>query len=437
MNEHSNIQFPEKIYLSGADCFHLMLEMNEKKHEIGNNVIRIIFHFDDIGSITNLLSNIKTSPLTHWICNISLKEGGLFQKPYWHYFNQGKTIQISEHHHRIQHQIPSEILQRKIDLKTQCLFEFDIIHYPDDKIALVFSWHHILMDARGSGMFIRHLNHLETISDKSFNHFFPAKEKYVSPYRYIRNMYIVKRFIRNSTLDSISTTLFDKQLSKKIFTVKSISFSDEETQLIDQHAKLYGAKFGANIFLIACCAHGINDMNKRYGCAETIWVPIPYDGRKRGGNGPIITNCISFLFYKLDQKDLESIESSVKCISQQMNDQIKIEMPKKYNLFLDMMRYIPLKLYHFLVSNSSKGVVASFLYTSAGENFWDTNQLLNIPINDILILPPFTFPPGMTLSFLRHNNKLKMNIVYCEDLFSQNDIDELENSIKKYFFTSK
>lgn len=107
-------------------------------------------------------------------------------------------------------------------------------------------------------------------------------------------------------------------------------------------------------------------------------------------------------------------------------------MPKKYNMLLNMMRHIPLKLYHFLSTNASKGVVASFLYSSAGEDFRDLNSLTNKPANDVLILPPSTFPPGLTFSFLRFNGNLKMNIVYCEDTISTKELDLIELNIKKY-----
>lgn len=158
---------------------------------------------------------------------------------------------------------------------------------------------------------------------------------------------------------------------------------------------------------------------------------VPQDGRKRGGFGPVITNCISFLFYRLPQTDLISINQTINSINQQLADQIKTNMPKKYNILLNMMRHIPLKLYHFLTTRSSKGVVASFLYSSAGEDMWDTNTLMNHSVNDVLIIPPSTFPPGLTFSFLRHNNSLKMNIVYCENSINNKEFALIESNIYK------
>ena len=96
-----------------------------------------------------------------------------------------------------------------------------------------------------------------------------------------------------------------------------------------------------------------------------------------------------------------------------------------------MMRHIPLGLYHFLTNRNSKSIFASFLYTSTGENIHDMKTLINKPINDVIIFPPQTFPPGLTFSFLRHNNVLKLNIVYSDQTINENDLEFIEKNIKE------
>lgn len=432
MKRNTSLKFPDKVYLSGADCFHLMLDINAKKHKTGNNVVRIVFYFDSEESIQPLLKNVQESPIISWFCNITLVKGSIFQKPYWKRINEGNRIQINKHACETDKLIPKEILNRDINLNNKCLIEFDVIHYISGKTAFVLSWHHILMDGRGSGMLIRHLNNNELVDEKTFSDFFPAKEQKISLLHYIKNMYEVKKFIETSSKAPIVSILQkENKGGSSDFKIKTLHFNLTETAKIDANAKSNGSRFGANVFLISCCAHVVNSINKQRGKTGTIWLPIPYDGRKRGGFGPIVTNCISFLFYRLPQTDLISVKDTVQSVSTQMAEQIKIEMPKKYNLLLNMMRHMPLHLYHFLVNRSGKGVVSSFLYTSAGEDIWDMNTLMNNPISDILIIPPLTFPPGLTFSFLRHNNMLKMNIVYSENTINNNELTLIELKINE------
>jgi hypothetical protein len=38
------------------------------------------------------------------------------------------------------------------------------------------------------------------------------------------------------------------------------------------------------------------------------------------------------------------------------------------------------------------------------------------------IIPPFSFPPGLTISFLNFNGQLSLNLVYDEALFSESEL---------------
>jgi hypothetical protein len=429
------IKFPKKVYLGGADCFHLTLEINSKKHQIGNNVIRTVFTFENDDFLNDLINNVKQSPLINWFCNIALVKRSYFNKPYWKYENEGNKIKITNHTFNTEGQIPNELLNRKITLKNNCLIEFDVITYPSGKKALIISWHHIIMDARGSVMLIKHLSNPFEGTQKVVDDFFPKPEKRVGIIKNIKNMFEVKRFIETSMKKPITSIDTNHNVADKIFKIKTLNFNLQQTQTIDSLALKKGAKFGANVFLIAACAHLVNIINTKRNKAGTIWLPIPYDGRKRGGTGPIISNCISFLFYRLPQFDLQTIEQTITSINTQMMEQLKNDMPKKYNVLLNMMRNSPLKLYRYLLTRKSNGVVASFLYTSAGEDIWDTSKMMKNPISDVLIIPPFNYPPGLTFSFLRHNNLLKMNIVYCENSINENELNEMLKNINQYLLT--
>lgn len=430
MTSFNQFSFPEKVYLSGADCFHLMLEVNAQKYQTGNNVIRIVFYFENEDSPLEVINNIRQSPVIFWMCNITLINGFALQKPYWKYTPSGNTIHITEHRSSTNRQIPDDILHRNISVQQDCLIEFDLIRYDSGKAALVLSWHHLLMDGRGSGILLRHLNHVHDLDSIKLAEFFPKPKEAPSIFRQLKNLIEVKRFIEKSSKAPIASVVSQKEKGDNTFKIKTLHFNKTETELIDLNAKKNGARFGANIFLIAGCAHIIHQLNLSRKNENTIWLPVPYDGRRRGGNGPVITNCISFLFYRLELSQLVTVKATVDSINQQMAEQLKNELPKKYNLLLDLMRHFPLKLYHYLTTRSSKGVVSSFLYSSAGEDMWDMNTLIEKPVEDILILPPLIYPPGITFSFLRHNNSLKMNIVYSENSLNDVDLELITNSVK-------
>lgn len=434
MSSSSNFILPEKVYLTGADNFYLMLAHKANKVKAGHNVLRIVFYFDNYNAVSPLIERVKTSPLIHWIHNITLVQGLFFLKPYWHYVNKNIQPVINETNYAEEKKIPQEIFNRDIQLNNR-LMEFDIIHYPSGRIAFVLSWHHIIMDGRGSGFLMRHLNSTAPFDQLNINEMFPLPEKKSGLISAIRNMYEVRDFVQESSFRPITTVANKINGNKNNFHLKTIHFSKAETEIIDNNARLNGARFGANLFQLAACAQTIHQLNCIRGTQGTIWLPIPYDGRKRGGNGPAITNTISFLFYRLELKDLIGLKETIASINQQMMEQLKMEMPSKYSRLLNMMRHIPLSLYSFLTTYSSKGVVASFLYSSAGESTHDMTSLLQNEATDIVVIPPFIFPPGLTFSFLRYKGCLKMNLAYCESSISENELNLIESTVKNLLLT--
>ena len=298
--------------------------------------------------------------------------------------------------------------------------------------AFILSWNHILLDAKGTNLLFEHLNQLSENKPQNFNTFFPGIEKKTNIARYIRNMYRVKKFVQTSARPPVSSVAKTKAKIVDTRTItKIISFTVDETKKINDNAFKTGSRFGPTLYLVASCSHVINFLNQQRNKAGDIWLPIPYDGRLRGAAGPLISNCVSFLFYRIPQNELNTIPQTVKCLSTQMKAQINDGIPQKYSMFLNMMRHVPLWLYYFLISRTGKGVFASFLYTSTGDNFNDLRSLFGEPIRNISMIPALTFPPGLTFVFLKHDDALNINIAYSPDVINNNELHLIEQKLKE------
>ncbi len=429
--------FPEKVILSGADCFHLVLDKHAKKHGAGGNVMRKVFYFDSSLSFQKIDSILKSSPVVHWLCNIKLVHGTLFQLPYWKYTGLQNEIIVLEHHATVEKEIPNAIMSRDITMESDRFIEADLIHYASGGTAFVLSWNHILLDAKGITLLFEHLEQLNGNNSWNAGTFFPGKEKKTGLFTYISNMYKVKKFVQSSSRPPVSSVANGKvSRANSNLAVKIISFTNEETKIISANAFKTGSRFGPTLYFIACCSHVIHTINKARNKAGDIWLPVPYDGRLRGASGPLISNCVSFLFYRLQQDELISIPGTVKTLNEQMKAQIKDGMPQRYTMFLNMMRYVPLWLYYFLISRTGKGVFASFLYTSTGDNFNELRSLFGEPVKNIIMIPALTFPPGLTFVFLKHDEALNINIAYSPDIISNNELILIEERLRELLLTA-
>ena len=432
MQPFNKADLPQKVYLSGADYFHLVLDKHAKKHGAGGNVMRKVFYFDKKLSPDKIDGILKNSPVIYWLCNIKLVPGSLLKLPYWKYTDTGSEIILRKHHAEKENEIPEIILQRDITVEAIHFIEADLVYYPSGSCAFILSWNHILLDAKGTTLLFTHLNYVTDKTTQNFDTFFPAKEKKPNIIKYIRNIYKVKRFVQNSSrppVSSVATGIV--KTVDGITRNKTISFNSTETKKINANAFKTGSRFGPTLYFVACCAHLIYAINKQRNKQGDIWLPVPYDGRLRGAIGPLISNCVSFLFYRIPENQLNSVSQTVKCLGTQMTAQIKDGIPQKYTMFLNMMRHIPLWLYYFLISRTGKGVFASFLYTSTGDNFNDLKSLFGEPIRSINMIPALTFPPGLTFVFFKHDDELHVNIAYSANIISNNDLLLIEQKLKE------
>lgn len=429
---------PEKVHLSGADCFHLVLDKHAKKHGAGGNVMRKVFYFNNKLPFDKISHILKSSPVIYWLCNIRLVPGSLFKIPYWKYTDSGADIILLEHHCPVENEIPEAILKRDITIDAKRFIEADLVFYPSGSCAFVLSWNHILLDAKGTTLLFEHLNLITRNEPQQMDVFFPARVKNANIIGYIRNMYRVKSFVQTSARPPVSSVASSVSKSSEGVTGhRLIHFSADETKMIQENAFKAGSRFGPTLYFIACCSHVTNTINKQRGTTGNIWLPVPYDGRLRGAPGPLISNCVSFLFYRVPENELGNIPQTVKCLSRQMTSQIKDEIPRKYTMFLNMMRHIPLWLYYFLINRTGKGVFASFLYTSTGDNFNDLKMLFGEPLRDISMIPALTFPPGLTFVFLKHDDKLNVNITWSPDIISHNELHLIEQRIREILLTGQ
>lgn len=432
MSAFNKTTLPEKIILSGADCFHLVLDKHAQKHGAGGNVMRKIFYFNKPLSFEKIDRLLKSSPVIYWLCNIKLKEGVFLQKPCWVYTDKGNEIIFSQHHAKTENEIPGEILARDITIRSDRFIEADLVHYTSGCCAFVISWNHILLDAKGTTLLFEHLNKLSENELQDFNLFFPEAEKKTNIITYIRNMYKVKRFVQHSSKPPLLSVAEKKVKSTGGITAeKLILFNEAETRKINENAFKTGSRFGPTLYLIACCSHVINQLGSKKDKTGDLWLPVPYDGRRKGATGPLISNCVSFLFYRIPQNQLTTIPQTVNYLSWQMMSQIKEEIPQKYTMFLNMMRHIPLWLYYFIISHTGRGVFSSFLYSSTGDNFNNLRSLFGEPIRDISMIPALTFPPGLTFVFLKHDNEFSINIAYSPDTINHNDMVYIEQKLKE------
>jgi hypothetical protein len=425
-------KLPRKLRLSGSDCFHLVLDLHAQRQGAGSNTMRMVFYLVSYPDPERIRSVFRRSGLLHWMSNIRLHRGIFFSLPAWVYRDKGGEVPLREHLHGIPAEIPREILDRDLPLAENRFLECDLLQYPDKSAALVLSWNHILMDGRGIGLLVQHLNELYAEKDAgSPDNFFPPPEKSAPVFALFRNLFRVRKFIEESSAPPTLSVARGKNYRGAGFRSRVIWFSEGESRAIREAATLHGARFGPNLFYLSSCLHAIFILLRQRNQEGSFWIPIPYDGRLRGSRGPVISNSVAFLFYRISPADLGTLGNTVASLSRQMTEQLREGRPGDYSLLLNLMRRLPIGLYYRLVNRPGEGSLTSFLYSSTGENFNGIQTFLGEQVRALSIFPSPVCPPGLTFSFLQHLDALNVNMVYSPDIVDTFEMNGLEDELRR------
>lgn len=419
----------KKIYLNGSDCFHLILEKNHELSGEGNNQLCLCVQLTSEDVLAEIKKNIFKSPLLDWIANIRLVNP-LIGVPFYKYVYQGRKTEIQQHG-IVNEQFPSELLNNTLVVKKNQFFKIDGYQFEGNHYLLL-TFHHVLFDGKGAGLVLQHLttshpdSYLDdmTITKETIENFFPRRLKWLNPVKQWLNLIYVKKAVEKTNKGK-TAYLSEQYPEQSGFGFFSHTFSEEETNQIRENAKANGVRFGLNFFQLACCAKAYRTV---FTTINDLWIPIPYNGRKRGAQGTIISNYISFVFHRLTVTETTSLKEIAGQLQQQMNEQLKDELPEKYNRLLQLMRFFPTGFNHSVTTKSSKGNIASFLYSSTELGESENRDL----ISKQWTLPPFSYPPGLTINFYTYQNQLNFHIAYSKKVVSTNDIKRFSEFLIRF-----
>ena len=420
-------KLPNKLELNGADCFHLLLENFNEPNSTSNNVVRMLISVKSREELEKLIFAIENSEVTQWIAQLRLERKSL-KVPYWVKDPKSSRLKVIKHDNRTTF---DQVKHEPININRDPLIRFDVLN-SGVEFKLIFSWHHIIMDGRGAGFLVQHLTSKDSIEEIDDSYIYKRPIENKSFKTRFKRMFDVKHFVEDMLKDSLEAPKV-KNPEAEGFHHEVISFDHKQSKIIEQNASEAGCKFGINMFQLACCFLAYQ---KATGANKKLWVPVPYDGRKRGGSGPIIGNHISFLFYKIEPDKIRNPAEAVASLTEQMNNQLKRDIPSKYNDMLSLMRKFPLWFNKWATTRASRGRISSFLYSSSGQGYWDTKRF-HTSFEDLILIPPFSNDPGITFTFSRFNDTIKLNIAACKTKFDNNKLSLIQDTLQAYLLGSE
>lgn len=434
------------IPLSGGDFFTLAMEHAMSRVRTPGNICRVIMQLDGHLDPASLMGAIERSGLKEWISNARWSRPLPLMVPRWKVKGGRKNITIETHRvpdcDKLEKSLPRAVRDKRVSPFRPPGFAFDLLDHPSGKSSLVFTWHHALMDARGAEMFLSLIGAgASKTYDSSHNRPVAAsppptlvdglKSWLKFPARATAARNSIHDIARSCRLPIASIINEDTAgLGKKqLFHI--ISFDSEQTGQIKKKSVLAGAKFRDSIFYLAATLRSINKilLHRRAEPAPYL-VPVPQDSRKRGSLGPLISNHFSFLFYRVEPKDMASLESLIKTLNKQMQDQIRKEIPTAFLTTMELFRMLPIGLFALQASGPTKGQMASFFFSFTGDSFTDLEEFMDLQVRNITHLPSVSLPPGLSVAFTNRAGRLSSILSYIEGCLDSRELDMFESSLR-------
>jgi hypothetical protein len=414
------------ILLTEADCFMHALE----KHHISNsgvstNICHYLLELDGCFDADKFKRKINNNKEMLWLASLEPYKKFPFSLPKW--ISENKITDIPVLTHTTDELMPTIIINRgmRTDESNICV---DILCRSSGNTALIFSWNHLIMDGYAVVLLLKQL---ANCAGESLSHVVDEDQKKKLRFRELVNATRAKFFVDRISKKPLSSIAPEKSIRNRNQKIKIIRFSAEESAAVDKRGPQLGAQFGRSAFYLASAARGVKVLLQEKNIIQhDFWVPVPKDQRRKGSNGPLLGNHLSFLFYRLKADELNSLKETVKSVNAQMADQIKKGISKDYDMLMTYLRRTPTPLYYFWIKGPRGGSLASFLFTVAADHPDDFMKFDGHTIKEAWSFPPGIYPPGLNFAFMRFRDKLQIMIMYFEEVITEREIELLEISIK-------
>lgn len=421
-----NSQYPDTVILNGADCFLLQLDRMMRRTSDRHNVCTFVVSLDKALALETLDQCLQKNSQYQWVTRLRLHQGLPFALARWTFDKTLSLPQIKQYQLADGESIPEHYLATEVDIRNESPFKIDLLQTTAAGSIIVFTWHHVLMDAHGGESFVRSLGLGQLIKPNELLNNESADLPLKDRAHIAQEM---KKFLSDaSQLPLFSLYKKPNWLKKSQATLhyRVISFTEQQTQQMTNVAREQGAGFLLSAFYLAATTGSVASIQQQRGTQEgDVLVPVPLDRRKRGEDYPLIRNQVTFLFYRIPQKIVSDIKPCTAELIDQMKTLMRTDNPKHYLIMMDFLRRIPSMLYRIMLKNPTKGLMASFFYSDTGESLQGFDRFLNCSVKGAVHYPPVMHPPGITFVYSRFKGALQITLGYMEDVVSEEEVNLL------------
>ena len=406
------------------------------------NVCCAVIKLGDGFDVERLRRRIAESPIMDWLARARIfRPLPMLFPPLWRATEKPKTL-LFEHpdQNGVASQpwmLPPAVAGRELHASCGPGLAFDVMRHADGTSHLFLSWNHTCLDARGLDLLLNHLNAADTAKN------IPSVQNFISP----RQLgWGLSGWWPNVKQARGSVKWLNESGAEPLFSLlppgprpavcrnhyRILYFTEEETTRIEARCQQFNCGFRRSHFFLAASLRALHAIATRRGNQDGAYlIPVPHDTRKRGANGPIFSNHLSILFYRIEPKFAGRITDILGELSRQMTDQIRDKFPESCMAALDMFKPLPLGFYVNHLGKPTRGKFATFSFSDSGETCAGMKELWGGKILEVTHLVPAWRPPGLMIVFLKFGSRLSAQISWVDDCMNLAEVDGMERGVRQ------
>ncbi len=435
-------ELPGKIRLAPGDYFMYAQDRRMRRAGLQGNICCAVLQLDRGLDVERLRRKIKESPIMDWLARARMVRPLPFLPPVWNtafepgqilFEHDGKDCEMETPWSR-----PKAVLQHTLRVDREPGVAFDVVHHADGTSHLFFSWNHTHLDATGVDFILHHLN-----SNGEANGTVSLKD-FVNP-KQIKGLPMSK-WVTAAEFAKTSMKWLDESGKEPLFTPappeprsksrrnpqRRIHFTEEETARIAACSSKITAGFRRSHFYLGACVQALHAIALQRGNKDGAYlVPVPHDTRRHGSKGPIFSNHLSVLFYRIEAQQAAKMSDIVAELGKQMTNQIRERFPEACMAALNMFKVLPPGYYVNYLGKPTRGKIASLSFSDSGEACPGMTDFCGAKILDVTHLIASWSTPGVTALFLQFNKRLSILLSWVDDCLNPTEADGLECDLRR------
>jgi hypothetical protein len=416
---------PGKLPLNGCDFLMLGFDYEMRRHGYAGNSCQIELELDAAISPETLRKRIADLVNRHPI--LRARPGGWLM-PKWKLPGDNAPMpQVRVH--REHSGWREKLCDEPLNLKRGELFRFDLIERAGNRMNVIFTWAHTLMDANSAEHFVALVGREDVP--------LPALQPPVAvrpPKKFREKLRLARKSLLQ--LDEFikakpSTVGGRFPAAPKIQRFQVERFSPEDTARVRANGvKLCGA-FGGAQFHAAAAMIELHQLHQRVGCPSLSYVlPMPVSLRGKGSVEPLFCNQVTMMMTQLFPAQLDTTANAVAALKPQIAQAMRDGLIEANVAIADLSRCLPLPLYLFMLKYGLRGEICSFFYGDVAAVTPLLTTFCGATVRDFTHVGATTPSPGIGAIFYSFRGELRITVFHLETHFTAAEAESFAQGLR-------